>query len=145
MSDNLDTIVSQSSRDYRKAFGQFSSSKTQRIKTLKAIEVELDSQEHIAHGTHSIDFDKGDILIKQSGMYLIIAAPQVGKYRGTRNRWIDFWIRVNNVDLANSNVRRILTDSQEKDVIPLNIVTALNRGDTINVMMAAESDSEGIG
>ncbi len=145
MSENLDRVVSQKSQDYRKAYGQFSSNKTQRIKTLKAVEVELDSQEKIAHGTHSIDFDRGDILIKQSGMYLIIAAPQVGKYRGTKNRWIDFWLRVNNVDLANSNIRRILTDSQEKDVIPLNAVTALNRGDTLNIMMAAESDSEGIG
>ena len=133
------------SREHKKAFGQFSSSVTQRVETLDPVKIYFDAQEQLISGSHSIDFDKGDILIKQSGMYLIIAAPQVGKYRGTRNRWIDFWIRVNNVDLANSNVRRILTDSQEKDVIPLNIVTALNRGDTINVMMAAESDSEGIG
>ncbi len=134
-----------SETDNRKAFGQFSSMQTQRIKTLKSVEVVLDTQEDIAGGTHTIDFDKGDILIKKSGMYLIIAAPQVGKYRGTRNRWIDFWLRVNNVDLANSNVRRVLTDSQEKDVVTLNAVTALNRGDTLNIMMSAEADNEGIG
>ena len=134
-----------SEEDNKKAFGQFSSMKTQRIKTLKSVEVLLDTQEKIAGGTHTIDFDQGDILIKKSGMYLIIAAPQVGKYRGTRNRWIDFWLRVNNVDLANSNVRRVLTDSQEKDVVTLNAVTALNRGDTLNIMMSAEADNEGIG
>jgi len=132
-------------RDHRKAFGQFSSIKTQRINTLKSVEVLLDTQEEIAGGTHTIDFDKGDIIIKQSGMYLIIAAPQVGKYRGTRNRWIDFWLRINNVDVSNSNVRRVLTDSQEKDVLTLNAVTALNRGDTLNIMMSAEADNEGIG
>ena len=135
----------QTSGDNRKAFGQFASLKTQRIKTLKSVEVQLDYQEKLAGGTQTIDFDNGDIIIKQSGMYLIIAAPQVGKYRGTRNRWIDFWLRVNNVDLANSNVRRVLTDSQEKDVVPLNSVTALNRGDTLNILMSAETDSEGIG
>jgi len=132
-------------RDFRKAFGQFSSGKTQRVDTLKPMEILLDAQEDVAGGVHTIDFDKGDIIIKQSGMYLIIAGPQVGKNKGTRNRWIDFWLRVNNVDVPNSNIRRVLTDSQEKDVIPLNAVIPLNRGDNMNIMMAAENDSEGIG
>jgi len=131
--------------DYRKAFGQFSSKKTQRVDILKPIEIILDSQEDTAGGVHTIDFDKGDIIIKQSGMYLILAGPQVGKNTGTRNRWIDFWLRVNNVDVPDSNVRRVLTDSQEKDVIPLNAVVPLNRGDTLNVLMSAETDTEGIG
>ena len=145
MSKDEKTSREQRHPDYRHAFGQFSSLKTQRIRTLKPTEIELDMQEDVAGGVHTIDFDKGDIIIKQSGMYLLIAAPQVGKYRGTRNRWIDFWLRVNNVDVVNSNIRRVLTDSQEKDVVPLNAVIALNRGDTLNIMMAAESDSEGIG
>ncbi len=132
-------------RDYKKAFGQFSSSRSQRITTVFPVEIKLDSQEDVAGGIHSIDFDDGDIIIKQSGMYLIIAAPQVGKIKGIRTRWIDFWLKVNNVDLPNSNVRRVLTDPQEKDVISLNVVTSLNRGDTINIMMAAETESEGIG
>ena len=132
-------------KDFRKAFGQFSSGQTQRVDTLKPIEIQLDAQEDVAGGVHTIDFDKGDIIIKQSGMYLIIAGPQVGKNKGTRNRWIDFWLRVNNVDVPNSNIRRVLTDSQEKDVIPLNSVIPLNRGDNMNIMMAAENDSEGIG
>lgn len=134
-----------SQRDYRKAFGQLASTKSQRIDSLKPIEIELDIQEDVAGGVHTIDFEKGDIMVKQSGMYLIIAAPQVGKTRGTRNRWIDFWIRVNNVDVPYSNIRRVLTDSQEKDVIPLNMVTPLNRGDTLNIMMSGETENEGIG
>ncbi len=132
-------------KDYRKAFGQFSSNKTQRVDVLKPMEIQLHSQEDSAGGVHTIDFDKGDVIIKQSGMYLIIAGPQVGKNTGTRNRWIDFWLRVNDVDVPDSNVRRVLTDSQEKDVIPLNTVVPLNRGDTLNIMMAAETDTEGIG
>jgi len=132
-------------RDFRKAFGQFSSCVTQRVDTLKPIEIQLHSQEDVAGGVHTIDFDKGDVIIKQSGMYLILAGPQVGKNKGTRSRWIDFWLRVNNVDVPDSNIRRVLSDSQEKDVIPLNAVLPLNRGDTMNIMMAAETDTEGIG
>ena len=134
-----------SQRDYRKAFGQLASTKSQRIDSLKPKEIELDIQEDVAGGVHTIDFEKGDIMVKQSGMYLIIAAPQVGKTRGTRNRWIDFWVRVNNIDVPYSNIRRVLTDSQEKDVIPLNMVTPLNRGDTLNIMMSRETENEGIG
>jgi hypothetical protein len=133
------------SPDLRKAFGQFSSLKTQRIRTMKPVEIQLDTREEIAGGVRTIDFDGGEIIIKQSGMYLIITGPQVGKYRGSKSRWIDFWLRVNNVDLPNSNIRRVITDSQEKDVISLNVVTALKRGDTLNIMMAAESDNEGMG
>jgi len=109
------------------------------------VEIQIHSQEDVAGGVHTIDFDKGEIIIKQSGMYLIIAGPQVGKTKGTRNRWIDFWLRVNNVDVPKSNIRRVLTDYQEKDVIPLNAVIPLNRDDTLKIMMTAENDTEGIG
>ena len=132
-------------RDYRKAFGQFSSNKTQRPNTLKPVEIVLDAQEDVAGGVHSIDFDKGDIVIKQSGMYLLIAGPQIGKVRGTTPRWIDFWVRINNIDIPNSNIRAVIMDPQEKTVVPLNAVLPLNRGDTLNIMMATEIIDEGLG
>lgn len=132
-------------RDYKKSFGQFSSSRTQRLESLKPCEIELDSQEDVAGGVHTIDFEKGDVVIKQSGIYLIIACPQIGKVRGTIPRWLDFWVRLNNVDVPNSNIRTVVMDPQEKTVVPLNAVLPLNRGDTLNVMMAAETIGEGLG
>jgi hypothetical protein len=132
-------------RDYRKAFGQFSSNKTQRLDTLKPYEIELDAQEDLAGGVHTIDFEKGDIVIKQSGIYLVIACPQIGKVRGTIPRWIDFWLRLNNVDVQNSDIRAVIMDPQEKTVVPMNAVLPLNRGDTVNLMMAVETISEGLG
>lgn len=132
-------------RDYRKAFGQFSSKKTQRLESLKPCEIEMDAQEDLAGGVHSIDFENGDVLIKQSGIYLIIACPQIGKVRGTTPRWIDFWVRLNNVDVPNSNIRAVVMDPQEKTVVPLNSVLPLNRGDTLNIMMAVETLGEGLG
>ncbi|HEY5734957.1 MAG TPA: hypothetical protein VIS47_00185 [Nitrosopumilus sp.] len=137
------------SREHKKAFGQFSSSVTQRVETLDPVKIYFDAQEQLISGSHSIDFDKGDILIKQSGMYLIIAAPQVGKSCfltcGNTPHWIDFWLRINNNDLENSAVRRSLVDNFQKDVIPINVVTPLHAGDKLNIMMAAETKDEGMG
>ncbi len=132
-------------REHRKAFGQFSSSMTQRLETLEPLKIDFDAQEEIESGTHSIDFDDCDIKIRQSGMYMIIAAPQVGRLSGSVPRWINFWIKINNVDLPNSNIQRILVDCNQKDVIPLNVVTPLNSGDVVNLVMAAETTGEGIG
>jgi hypothetical protein len=134
-----------SGRDYKKAFGQFSSNKTQRITTLKPMEVLLDSQADAGGGVHTIDFNKGDIIIRQSGMYLIIAGPQLGKVRGATPRWIDLWLRVNNIDVPNSNIRTVIIDPQEKTVGIMNSVLPLNRGDTLNIVMAAETIEEGMG
>jgi hypothetical protein len=127
--------------DYRKAFGQFSSNKTQRPNTLKAAKVELNYLTLV----HMMDFNKGDIVIKQSGIYLLIAGPQIGKVRGTTPRWLDFWVRVNNIDIPNSNIRAVVMDPQEKTVVPLNVVLPLNSGDTLNIMMATETIDEGLG
>lgn len=140
-----DTERHQSGRDYKKAFGQFSSNKTQRITTLKPMEVLLDAQADAGGGVHTIDFNKGDIIIRQSGMYLIIAGPQLGKVRGAAPRWIDLWLRVNNIDVPNSNIRAVLIDPQEKTVGIMNSVLPLNRGDTVNIVMAAETIEEGMG
>jgi len=135
----------ESQTEYRKAFGQFSSGLTQRVTTLEPIVIQLDSQEEASGGGHSIHFDGGNIIIRQSGTYLLIVAPQVGKTKGSSNRWIDFWMRINNVDLTNSNIRRVLTNTHEKDVIPMNVVTDLNKDDIVQIIMSSETDNEGLG
>ena len=128
-----------------RAFGQFSSSKTQRPDSTDPVEITLTDQEDMFGGEHSIDFVQGDIEIKTSGMYLVIAGPQIGKTSGDQARWIDFWLRVNNVDVPNSNVRAVMKDQCQKDVIVLQVLTRLNEGDTLNIMMSVEAKGEGIG
>jgi hypothetical protein len=145
MAPRDDNERSLSGRDYKKAFGQFTSNKTQRITTLKPVEVLLDAQADAGGGVHTIDFNKGDIIIRQSGMYLIIAGPQLGKVRGATPRWIDLWLRVNNIDVPNSNIRAVIIDPEEKNVAIMNSVLPLNRGDTVNIVMAAETIEEGMG
>jgi hypothetical protein len=75
-------------------------------------------------------------VIKQPGIYLLIACPQIGKVSGTTPRWLDFWVRVNNIDVSNSNIRAVVTDPQEKTD---------NSGDTLNIMMSTETMDEGLG
>ena len=128
-----------------RSFGQFSSSKTQRPDSTEPVEIELTDQEDMFGAEHTIDFIQGDIEIKKTGMYLIIAGPQIGKLSGDNARWIDFWLRVNNVDVPNSNVRAVVKDACQKDVIVLQVLTRLNDGDTLNIMMSTESDNEGVG
>ena len=128
-----------------RSFGQFSSSKTQRPDTTDPVEIELTDQEDMFGAEHSIDFIQGDIEIKKTGMYFIIAGPQIGKLKGDDARFIDFWLRVNNVDLPNSNVRAVVKDACQKDVIVLQVLTRLNDGDTLNIMMSTETGDEGVG
>ena len=128
-----------------RAFGQFSSSDTQRPDSTDPVEIKLTDQEDMFGGEHTIDFVQGDIEIKKSGMYLVIAGPQVGKLKGDNARWIDFWLRTNNVDIPNSNIRAVIKDACQKDVIVLQVLTKLNAGDTLNIMMSTETADEGVG
>ena len=127
--------------DYKKAFGQFSSNKTQRPNTGEPVKLELNWLTLV----QIIDFEKGDIVIKQPGIYLLIVCPQIGKVSGTTPRWLDFWVRVNNIDVSNSNIRAVVTDPQEKTGVTLNVVLSLNSGDTLNIMMSTETMDEGLG
>jgi len=128
-----------------RAFGQFSSSSTQRPESTDPVEISLTDQEDMFGGEHTIDFVQGDIEIKKTGMYLIIAGPQIGKTKGNDARWIDFWLRSNNVDIPNSNIRAVIKDACQKDVIVLQVLTKLNAGDTLNIMMSTETADEGVG
>ena len=84
-------------------------------------------------------------MVKKSGLYLIIAGPQVGKETGDKPRWIDFWFRINGTDVPNSNVRYVVKDARQKNVIITQTVTNLTNGDILNVMMSVENAEEGMG
>ncbi len=129
----------------QRSFGQFSSSITQRPTKLGPVKIMLDNQEDTQGRGHTMDFDSAGIKIKQTGMYLVIAGLQVGKLVGNDPRWMDFWVRVNNKDLHDSNVRCVLKDPDLKDVIVNQIVTHLSNGDVLNIMMSCEVADDGLG
>src|SRR5215469_677521 len=62
--------------DHKRAFGQFSSDKTQRPITSEPVKLELNS---VSFAHFWIDFNKGDIVIKQRRVYLLIACPQMAR------------------------------------------------------------------
>lgn len=128
-----------------KAYGQFSSTVTQRPITLNPVKVVLDTHQDTSGDELAVDFIKGGIIVSRAGTYLVIVGSQIGKLAGNKPRWIDFWIRINNMDLPNSNVRAILKDPDMKDVIVTQVVAHLNKGDMLNIMMTVQVADEGLG
>jgi len=126
-------------------FAQFSSSLTQRPTTLGPVKIVLDTHQDTSGEELSIDFIKGDITVKKNGVYLVIAGLQINKLAGNKPHWLDSWIRINDIDVPNSNVRTVLTDPTEKDVVVTQLVTNLNKGDTLSIMMSVEVADEGLG
>jgi hypothetical protein len=128
-----------------KAYGQFSSTVTQRPTALDPVKIILDTHQDTSGEELTIDFIKNGITVNRTGTYLIIVGPQTGKLVGTNPRWIDFWIRINNKDIPNSNVRTVLKDPAVTDVIITQAVTHFNKGDMLNIMMSVEVADEGLG
>ena len=87
----------------------------------------------------------GNIRITEAGTYVVIAAPQVGRISGNGASHVDFWLRNNNRDIPNSNVRAVIETDEHKDVIVNQTMMPFIAGDVLNVMMAVEKTGEGLG
>jgi len=116
----------------------------QRPDTTDPVPVFMDQNDEISGIEHNTDHP-ADIRIVESGIYVLIAAPQIGRTSGSGPSHIDFWLRKNNQDIANSNVRGTITDDSDKDVIINQTTSAFKAGDVVNVMMAVSKAGEGIG
>ncbi|MDH3658088.1 MAG: hypothetical protein OEM77_08145 [Nitrosopumilus sp.] len=86
-----------------------------------------------------------DIRIIKSGVYVVIAASQVGRTSGDGASSVDFWLRKNGTDIPNSNVRAVLRTNEDKDVIVNQTMMPFQKGDVLNVMMAVEKIGQGLG
>ncbi len=125
-------------------FAQIISTLDQRPETTDPVPVFMDQNDAISGIEHSTDHP-ADIKIAESGTYVVIAAPQVGRLSGDTPGHVDFWLRKNNTDIPNSNVRATITTSEEKDVIVNQTMMSFNAGDVLNVMMAVSKVGEGLG
>ncbi len=129
-----------------KAFAQLSCNHDQRPKKGKqATAVSLNVNDAITGIEHFTTKDNSIIRIKQSGLYFIIAAPQIGRKKGNTSRYVDVWIRKNGEDVPNSNIRANLYHGTSKDVIINQSMIPLSREDEIQVMMSVETGNEGLG
>lgn len=125
-------------------FAQIISTQDQRPDTTEPVKVTMNQNDAISGIEHSAQ-SPGDIIIHDSGTYVVIAAPQIGRTIGNESRYVDFWLRKNNQDIANSNVRSVLSNNQSKNVVVNQTMMNFNAGDVINVMMAVEKTKEGLG
>ena len=125
-------------------FAQIISTIDQRPDTTDPVPVFMDQNDAISGIEHSNEHP-ADIRIVESGTYVVIAAPQVGRTSGNGTSTVDFWLRKNGADMANSNVRCTVTDEKDKDVIVNQTMTPFKAGDVLNVMMAVEKTGEGLG
>ena len=125
-------------------FAQIISTLDQRPTTTEPVPVFMDQNDAISGIEHSSDHP-ADIRISESGTYVLIAAPQVGRNLGEESAYVDFWLRKNDRDIPNSNVRCVLGTNENKDVIVNQTMMQFNTGDVINVMMAIERTGEGLG
>ena len=129
-----------------RAFAQLSCNHDQRPKkSKKAIPVALNVNDAIIGIEHFKTKDNSVIKIKQSGLYFIIAAPQIGRKKGSISRYVDIWLRKNGKDVSNSNTRATLYDETSKDVIINQSMIPLLRDDELQVMMSVETGNEGLG
>jgi len=125
-------------------YAQISSTEDQRPTVTTPVLVELNQNDSISGIEHTAE-NPGTIRISDSGIYVLIAAPQVGRISGTKARFVDFWLRKNGTDIQNSNVRVVIGENSSKDVIVNQTMMPFNSGDLLNIMMSVEVPDEGLG
>ena len=125
-------------------FAQIISTSDQRPETTDPVPLVMDQNDSISGVTHSADHPT-EIKFEESGTYVVIAAPQVGKLSGDTPSYIDFWFRRNGKDIPNSNVRATITTNNDKDVIVNQTMMTFDAGDVLNIVMAVSKAGGGLG
>lgn len=125
-------------------YAQIVSTIDQRPDTTEPVPVFLDHVDQISGIEHSMDHP-AEIKIRESGVYVIIAAPQVGRKSGNGPAAVDFWLRKNGQDIPNSTVRCTIRSDDHKDVVVNQTMSAFKVGDIVSLMMSVEKTGEGLG
>ncbi len=125
-------------------FAQISSTVDQRPKSTVPETVKMNQNDAISGIAHTAE-NPSDIGILDSGLYVVVAAPQVGRSSGNIPRYIDFWWRKNGRDVQNSAIRVVVRDASEKTVVVNQNMMPLEAGDILNFLMCTETPDEGLG
>ncbi len=123
---------------------QASSGTTQRIDQDNVGQVVLIDRND---GSNNVELDSstGKITVNNEADYLVVAAPQVGRLNPGDVANFRCWIRVNGVNVNDSNVLLNLESVDTKDVIVCQVLVSLVEGDTVEVMMATDNAAAGVG
>ena len=82
---------------------------------------------------------------KTAGVYLCVAAIQVGKESGEAGDYLDVWIKQNGKDVDNSGCRQVIHDPKYTTVLVCQGIAECKAGDVFQVAIAASAAGKGIG
>ncbi len=123
---------------------QASSKRTQRVREDDTGQVVvLDTMD--GSNDVSLNVETGAVTVGQEADYLIVSSPQVGRSEGGGKANFRCWLRVNGTNLPDSNVLMNLATEDVKDVIVGQVLVHLGAGDVIEVVMASDNASAGVG
>ena len=113
-------------------YAQFSSSISQwGCLTPKAVKIENnDGSNHIKNKNDIIEF-------KESGVYFLLAAAQVGSLKGKGIGDVHLWMRLNGQDVANSNTIQTIKYN-DTSVLVSQGVAAIQAGDKLQVIFSTD-------
>jgi hypothetical protein len=75
----------------------------------------------------------------------VIAAPQVGREKPGLTANFRSWLRVNTMDVPNTNTLKTLVAVAVKDVLICNALVHLRAGDELEIVMATNHPDVGVG
>lgn len=87
----------------------------------------------------------GTITIPESGVYGMFAAGQVGKDSGSSVVNVNVWLRKNDVDIDNSNVRNSIKQSDDTKVVLTQNAIRFSINDTLKIYFSVSDATKGAG
>jgi hypothetical protein len=121
-----------------------SSTTTQRIRETDVGQVIILDHVDGAQGV-TLDTLTGKITVSQECQYVVIAAPQVGREKHGLNADFRSWLRVNGMDVPNTNTLKGLPSGAVNDVLVCNALMHLRAGDELEIVMATNHPDSGVG
>lgn len=128
-------------------YAQLSDTTTQVCHDDNPDDILINTNDSIYGITHSEITDTNLITIDQSGVYQIIAAPQIGKTTQQANGNHDFWMVINGTDVENTGIFGSLgplTGIEDTFVNVLNWVGYLNKDSTVSFKQLCSDVNMGI-
>jgi len=116
-------------------YAQISDSTTQATAAAGAASnITLNTNDEIYGITHSVSAKTHEIIIQESGIYQIIAVPQIGEVTVQADGVYNIWLVKNGVKIPNTNVKThviVTASGDETSTETLNWIGRLNQNDVI--------------
>ena len=85
-----------------------------------------------------LDLTPNGVMVKKSGLYLVIAAPQVTA--SMDSGCLDLWLNVSGDDVSNSNVQLCQTKASDTNVVLSQNILHLEKGDMLQVIASSPNN-----